>query len=284
MTKTWLITGASSGLGAALAHHVLRAGHKVVGAVRNIAKAQKTYPHFEELGGAWAQLDVTDPKTKEHVARLSREHGGFDVVVNNAGYSILGSIEDMNETEIHQQIDTNLYGPIRVIQGCLPSMREKKTGCIVNISSVAGLIGRPATALYSASKFGLEGLSDSLASELGEFGIRVLVVQPGGFRTGFLSAYVKPAAGLNPAYEGKALGQAMQRYDTADGTQRGDPEKAAARIFDAVEQQGLCAEEASYLRMPLGSDCYAVLRAKVDALKENMDGMEEIAHSTDYTQ
>ncbi|RAH52519.1 NAD(P)-binding protein [Aspergillus piperis CBS 112811] len=210
MTKTWLITGASSGLGAALAHHVIRAGHKVVGAVRNIAKAQQTYPHSEELGGAWAQLDVTDAKTKEHVARLSREH---------------------DETEIHQQIDTNLYGPIRVIQGCLPSMREKKTGCIVNISSVAGLIGRPATALYSASKFGLEGLSESLASELGEFGIRVLVVQPGGFRTGFLSAYVKPAAGLNPAYEGKALGQAMQRYDTADGTQRGDPEKAAARIL-----------------------------------------------------
>ncbi|PYI33232.1 putative short chain oxidoreductase/dehydrogenase [Aspergillus indologenus CBS 114.80] len=281
MSKTWLITGASSGLGAALAHHVLRAGHKVVGAVRNITKAQQSYPHFEELGGMWAQLDVTDPKTKEHVARLSREHEGFDVVVNNAGYSILGSFEDMNETEIHQQIDTNLYGPIRVIQGCLPSMRENKTGCIVSISSVAGLIGRPATALYSASKF---GLSESLAAELAEFGIRVLIVQPGGFRTGFLSAYVKLAAGLNPAYEGTALGQAIQRYDTVDGTQRGDLEKAAARIVDAVEQQGLCAETASYLRMPLGSDCYAVLRAKVDGLKENMDNMEVIAHSTDYPQ
>ncbi|KAJ5501634.1 hypothetical protein LT330_000850 [Penicillium expansum] len=282
--KVWLITGASSGLGAALAHHVLSAGHKVVGAVRDVTKAQKSYPQFEQLGGTWAELDVTDPKTNEKVHSLARENNGFDVVVNNAGYSILGSIEDMSEDEIHKQINTNLYGPIRVLQGSLPFMREKKSGCIVNISSVAGMVGRPATGLYSASKFALEGLSESLAAELAEFGIRVLLIEPGGFRTGFLSAFVAPVAGLNPGYSETALSRTLKLYETVDGSQRGDPEKAAARILDAVENQGLCATTSSYLRVPLGSDCYGLLESKADALKENLNVMKGIAHSTDYPQ
>ncbi|KAF7526122.1 hypothetical protein PCG10_004353 [Penicillium crustosum] len=283
-SKVWLITGASSGLGAALAHHVLTSGHKVIGAVRNVTKAQKSHPEFERLGGKWAELDVTDPKTSEKVHGLARENNGFDVVVNNAGYSILGSIEDMSEDEMHKQINTNLYGPIRVLQGSLPYMREKKSGCIVNISSVAGMVGRPATGLYSASKFAIEGLSESLAAELAEFGIRVLLIEPGGFRTGFLSAFVAPAAGLNPGYNGTALSRTMQVYETVDGTQRGDPEKAAARILDAVESRGLCAATSSYLRVPLGSDCYGLVQSKADALKENLDKMKDIAHSTDYAQ
>ncbi|PYI07820.1 NAD(P)-binding protein, partial [Aspergillus sclerotiicarbonarius CBS 121057] len=131
--KVWLITGASSGLGAPLAHHVLRAGHKVVGVVRNIIKAKDTNPYFENLGGVWTQLDVTNPKTKDHIGLLSRGYGGFDVGVNSASYSILGSIEETREYGIYKQVDTNLYGPIRVLQGSFPAMRQKKTGCIVNI-------------------------------------------------------------------------------------------------------------------------------------------------------
>jgi NAD(P)-dependent dehydrogenase (short-subunit alcohol dehydrogenase family) len=128
------------------------------------------------------------------------------------------------------------------------------------------------------------GLSESLAAELAEFGIRVLLVEPGGFRTGFLSAYVTPLAGLNPGYNGTILDRTLQRYENIDGSQRGDPDKAAARILDAVEKQGLCATNSSYLRIPLGSDCYSLLQTKADNLKENLDKMEAIAYSTDFVQ
>ncbi|GIJ86874.1 putative PKS/NRPS-like protein biosynthetic cluster [Aspergillus pseudoviridinutans] len=280
--KVWLITGASSGLGAALSIDVLKAGHSVVALARNPDKARKSYPEVEELGGNWAQVDVTDANTTKVFESLIKQHGGVDVVVNNAGYSILGSIEDMAEEEFHQQINTNLYGPIRVLKGVLPSMRAQCSGTIVNISSVAGMMGRASTGLYSASKFALEGLSESLAAELVDFNIRVLIVQPGGFRTGFLSAYVQPKAGMNPAYANTAMSKALDRYSTINGTQKGDPKKAARRIFEAVEIDGLGANSSPYLRIALGSDCYQALQWKTDALKENLDVMSDIAHSTDY--
>ncbi|OOF98054.1 hypothetical protein ASPCADRAFT_505072 [Aspergillus carbonarius ITEM 5010] len=280
--QTWFITGASSGLGVAMALAALKAGHTVFATARTPSKAARDHPDIEALGGTWIPLDVTDRNISTIIQDLVKQHGPIDVVVNNAGYSLLGGIEDMSEQEMQQQIDTNLFGPIRVLKGVLPHMRSRRSGTIVNISSGAGLVGAPSTALYSASKFALEGLTESLAAELKEFGIRMMLVEPGGRRTQFLSAFVKPTAGLNADYHGTALGKALARYDTAHGTQRGDPAKAAAIIVDAVYEQGRCAESAKCLRLILGSDCYAIAKNKVKSFQDTLDLMEDIAPRTDF--
>lgn len=158
--KTWLVTGASSGLGTAIAESALRAGNKVLATARNPAKAASENPQIEELGGVWVSLDVTQADTGSHVEKAIRDNGGLiDVVVNNAGYSLLGSIEDMSEVEIEAQFSTNLYGPIRVLKGVLPFMRAQRSGIIVNVSSSSGFEAFPGCAMYAGSKFALEGES-----------------------------------------------------------------------------------------------------------------------------
>lgn len=160
MAKTWLVTGASSGLGTAIAEVALRSGHKVLATARNTTKAARENPQIEELGGTWVELDVTRVDTAKEVDSAIREAGGvIDVVVNNAGYSLLGSIEDMSEEEIELQFSTNVYGPVRVLKGVLPFMRKQRSGVVVNVSSIAGMDGLPACAMYAGSKFALEGMS-----------------------------------------------------------------------------------------------------------------------------
>ena len=156
--KTWLVTGASSGLGTAIAEVALRAGNKVIATARNTTKAAKENPQIEELGGTWLELDVTNKETPKNVEDAIRQSGGaIDVVVNNAGYSLLGSIEDMSEEEIENQFSTNVYGPVRVLKGVLPFMRAQRSGTIINVSSIAGMDGLPSCAMYAGSKFALEG-------------------------------------------------------------------------------------------------------------------------------
>jgi short-subunit dehydrogenase len=159
-SKNWLVTGASSGLGAEIALAALRAGHKVIATARNPAKAAEANPQISELGGTWIELDVTDSNTSKKVKDSINETGGvIDVVVNNAGYSLLGGIEDMSEAEIETQFSTNVYGPVRVLKGVLPFMRARKSGTVVNISSSAGIDGLPTCAMYAGTKFALEGES-----------------------------------------------------------------------------------------------------------------------------
>lgn len=160
LSKTWLITGASSGLGATIAEAVLQAGHKVIATARNPTKAAEANSQISRLGGTWIELDVTSSNTPKIVEDAINKAGGvIDVVVNNAGYSLLGSIEDMSENEIETQFSTNVYGPVRVLKGVLPFMRERKTGTVVNISSSAGIDGLPTCAIYAGTKFALEGES-----------------------------------------------------------------------------------------------------------------------------
>lgn len=157
-SKTWLVTGASSGLGAAIAEAALQAGHKVIATARNPTKAAEANPQISNLGGIWMELDVTSSGTMKVVEDAVNEYGGvIDVVINNAGYSLLGSIEDMSEAEIEAQFNTNVYGPVRVLKGVLPFMRARKSGTVVNISSSAGIDALPACAMYAGTKFALEG-------------------------------------------------------------------------------------------------------------------------------
>ncbi|KAJ5759703.1 short-chain dehydrogenase/reductase SDR [Penicillium odoratum] len=256
-SKTWLITGASSGLGAAIAEAALQAGHKVIATARNPSRAAEANPQISKLGGTWIELDVTSLDTPKKVEAAINEAGGFiDVVVNNAGYSLLGSIEDMSETEIEAQFSTNVYGPVRVLKGVLPFMRARNSGTVVNISSSAGIDGLPTCAMYAGSKFALEGMSESLARELVPFNIRVLVVEPGSLRTNFWTAYVEPAAGMNTDYAGTPLEQVLQAFKSNKGTQPGDAVKCAQRVLDVVDSTGMGAGKGNLLRLPLGPDCY----------------------------
>lgn len=158
--KVWLVTGASSGLGAAIAEAALQAGHSVIATARNPTKAAEANPQISSLGGTWIKLDVTSSDTARAVGSAINQAGGvIDVVVNNAGYSLLGSIEDMSEAEIETQFSTNVYGPVRVLKGALPLMRARKSGTVVNISSSAGIDGLPTCAIYAGTKFALEGES-----------------------------------------------------------------------------------------------------------------------------
>ncbi|PYH94022.1 short-chain dehydrogenase/reductase SDR [Aspergillus ellipticus CBS 707.79] len=281
--KTWLVTGASSGLGTAIAEVVLRAGHKVIATARNPTKAAQENPQIEELGGQWLQLDVTSTDTAKTVEDAIRQAGGsIDVVVNNAGYSLLGSIEDMSEAEIQLQFSTNVFGPVRVLKGVLPFMRAQKSGTVVNVGSIAGLDGLPCCAMYAGTKFALEGMSESLSRELKPFGIRVILVEPGLFRTKFLSTFAVPAAGLTQDYIGTPLDESLQAFRNHDGTQKGDPLKGAQRILEVVTQTGMAVGTDDVLRVPLGPDCFNRFQTKCDALQKNLSKMKEIAHSTDY--
>jgi NAD(P)-dependent dehydrogenase (short-subunit alcohol dehydrogenase family) len=172
MAQVWLITGASSEFGSALAETVLKAGHRVIVTARNPTKAKKSYPQIEGLGGHWVQLDFSIPDAQKVVADSIQDAGQIDVLVTAAGYSILGSIEDMRfansglpgapvvtiaQYETHEQFNTNFYGPLRGIKAALPFMRQQRSGVIVNFSSIAGIVRLPTSSIYAASKFALKG-------------------------------------------------------------------------------------------------------------------------------
>ncbi|KAK2769427.1 hypothetical protein FQN53_006192 [Emmonsiellopsis sp. PD_33] len=281
-SPVWFITGASSGFGTALVEAALKAGNRVIATARNPEKAAREHPQIEALGGKWLQLDVTAADVREKVEKVVHEHGKIDVAINNAGYSLLGAIEDMSESEIHQEFNTNVYGPIRVIQAVIPSMRTRKAGTIVNVGSIAGLHGRPACALYAGTKFALEGISECLAADVAPFNIRILLVEPGAFHTGFAAAVQKPAAGLTKDYEGTPLQTVVESLNPTGPRPRGDPVKAAARIIDVINGTGVGEGKTDLLRLPLGPDCMQRARTKVESLRTNLDAMEAIALSTDY--
>ncbi|KAJ6008845.1 short chain oxidoreductase/dehydrogenase [Penicillium canescens] len=280
-SQLWLITGASSGFGALMAENALKAGHRVLATARNPMKAAQGYPQIESLGGKWLQLDVTSKQTKEQVGQAILENGGkIDVIINNAGYGLLGSIEDISEEELDTQFQTNVYGTVRVIKAALPFMRAQRSGTIVNFSSIAGFAAGPASAAYSMSKFAVEALSESLFAELNPFNIRVLLVEPGAFRTNFIGSHKLPAAGMTKDYEGTPLGAAMGFFDGFAGKQPGDPTKAVQRVLDVIQLQGMGQGKEKLLRLPLGTDCFPRMLDKIDNMKGELEQMREIALST----
>ena len=189
MSKVWFITGAGSGLGTGIARAALRAGDRVVATGRNLEKVRKAYPDAAQENIAFVQLDVADEtQAKAAVDEAVKRFGRIDVLVNNAGYSLLGNFEQMTTAEIQRQFAPNFYGVVHVMQAALPVMRRQRSGHIINISSVAGVVGLKHCAAYAATKFAVEGLSLSVATEVEKFGIKITVVEPGFFRTDLLDA------------------------------------------------------------------------------------------------
>jgi NAD(P)-dependent dehydrogenase (short-subunit alcohol dehydrogenase family) len=273
---TFLVTGASSGLGLAIALEALRQGHKVIGTARNTTKAKAQHPHFSVLGGEWLQLDITDANAQETI-KLKVEQANVDVLINNAGYGIYGALEDMSEQEIRDQMETNFFGSVKVIKGAIPHFRRARKGTIVNMSSISGLTVTSASGImYSTSKFALEAITEGLALQLAPFSVRVLIVEPGLFRTNWLEgSYATPAAGLTKDYEDGPVGDTLRRYPTLHGAQEGDPQKAAKRILEVVTRTGMGADE-------VGNDAMDKAREKVSTLVHNLDAVDIIARSTTH--
>lgn len=277
MSKVWLITGAGSGIGAATVRAALGAGHRVVATGRNIDRLRAALDGVACANLALVRLDVTDEAQAEAAAVAAVERfGSIDVVVNNAGYSLLGNFEELSTQAIAQQMATNLFGVMYVMRAVLPVMREQGAGHILNISSVAGVAGMKHCAAYSASKFAVEGLSQSVASEVAPFGIKMTVVEPGFFRTDFLDAgNVRYADSSIADYAREAGPQAM--LAGYHGKQPGDP----AMLGGVLVQ--LTAMENPPSIFAAGSDALAMLVPAVEQRLQAIHAHETLSRSTDFS-
>src|SRR5882762_416777 len=229
MSKVWLITGSSRGLGRALAEAVLAAGHKLVATARDPAQLADLVERYRDQVLAFA-LDVTDPHSANNaVAAAIESFGRLDVLVNNAGYGNISPIEDTSLAEFRSQIETNLFGVINVTKAAIPRMREQGSGHIIQLSSVGGRVGAMGRAPYSAAKWAVEGFSEVLAKEVGPLGIKVTIIEPGGFRTDFAGVSTDLREG-HPEYDA-TVGATVRFQRNYDGKQPGDPAKAAAALL-----------------------------------------------------
>jgi NAD(P)-dependent dehydrogenase (short-subunit alcohol dehydrogenase family) len=268
------VTGASSGFGRAITEAAIAAGDIVVGAVRRPkALGELAAAHPEQLFPV--KLDVTDAAaTAAVVASVEQRHGRIDVLVNNAGRGQVGAAEETTDAELRDLFELHVFGPAALVRAVLPGMRARRGGAIVQLSSFGGQVAYPGFSAYSATKFALEGYSEALAAEVGPLGIRVLIVEPGAFRTSFSGAGLVESAPL-PVYEA-TVGPTRAMVKGMDGTQPGDPARAAAAILSALE-----AEETP-LRLPLGPDAVdGVLRHLAEVTAE-VHEWESVARATDF--
>nr|POE77912.1 putative oxidoreductase yusz [Quercus suber] len=281
----WFITGGSAGLGQALTLHALGAGHIVATTVRSRQKSAEAVERLEAAGAKVVELDVTNADGIPSAIKLAETSldGPIDVLVNNAGYSLLGAAEDMTDSKNALQFETNFFGPVRLIRTVLPSMRARQTGTIVNISSIAGQDGLPSCAMYAGSKFALEGFSESLSKEIEPFGLAVLIVEPGTFRTNFLSAVQITSAGITAPYNSGPVQGVLDHFDEIRGKQQGDPAKGAARIFEVVTGEGMAGGlKGKILRLPIGADCVERIEAKLEKVTADVNAAREAALATAF--
>jgi NAD(P)-dependent dehydrogenase (short-subunit alcohol dehydrogenase family) len=231
MTKTWLITGVSGGLGRQIALAALARGDVVVGTVRKAADGEA----FERAGGHALVLDVTDEAAVQAgVARAQTLTGGIDILVNNAGYGLVGAVEEASLDEVRAQFETNVLGPLSMLKAVLPAMRARRSGRIINITSVSGLAVWAGTGVYCASKWALEGLTQTLAAEVAELGIKVVNVAPGGLRTDFAGGSKTLVQSKIADYDGLARDAERIMADHA-GKEPGDPARAALAILQVAD-------------------------------------------------
>lgn len=274
MTQRWLITGSSRGLGRALTLAALQAGHRVVATARDPSQLRDLVERHGDAARAVA-LDVTDPAAAEAAVQAAFEaFGGLDVLVNNAGFGNVNSVEDTSLDDFRRQIETNLFGTIIMTKAAVPLMREQGSGHIIQFSSVGGRLGAPGRAPYSAAKWGVEGFSEVLAQEMALIGVRVTIIEPGGFRTDFAGASTSLAEG-RPEYDA-VVGNAARMQREYDGRQPGDPARAARAIL------AIAAMPEPPLRLALGSDAVAAIERVERARLDELARWRELSVSTDF--
>ncbi|MFI9209304.1 oxidoreductase [Streptomyces sp. NPDC053253] len=272
--SVWFVTGASRGLGAEITREALDRGHRVIATARDASAVLRAYPQ-QPHGLLAVNADVTEPEqlTAAVEAGLAK-FGRIDVVANNAGYGLIGAIEEISDKAARALFDVNVLGVLNTLRATLPTLRAQRSGHVLNMGSVGGFATAPAAGLYGASKFALEGISEALHGELAPLGVRVTIVEPGGFRTDFLSEssmQVEPASIPDYAAGAGPVREALARND---GHQPGDPAKAAKAIVDITE----AAEPP--LRLQLGADAIERVEAKLDLVRRELDQWRHVALST----
>lgn len=275
-SKVWYVTGASQGLGLILVKTLLEKGHRVAATSRHAQKLKNAVNvidtnSFLPMAVDLNNIDCVDESLRQTITAFGR----IDVVVNNAGYGMAGTVEEVMEEDVRRIFDVNILAPINVVKGVLPIMRAQGSGYIINIGSVAGFAGAPGWSVYSATKAAIAAFSEVLALDVKEFGIKVTVVEPAGFRTGFLTK--DSLAYTDSHIEGyKAVKDTQERYLATDGKQPGNPEKAAEILID------LAGIEQPPVRLYLGQDAYLRASSKLLSMAEEIEKWKSTTISADY--
>jgi NAD(P)-dependent dehydrogenase (short-subunit alcohol dehydrogenase family) len=272
--KVWFVTGASKGLGLALVKALLANGNKVAATSRNRADLEKQITEYKENLLPLA-VDITDEESvKLAIKQTIEKFGSLDVVVNNAGYLIIGSLEEITGQEFRRSMEVNVFGTVNVIRAAMPYLRAQRSGYIINISSAAGYMGYGNAGSYHAAKFAVVGLSEALALEAKPFGIKVIVVAPGYFRTNFLDkGSVMVAENRIEAYNTAALETAMQQMDS---NQPGDPQKLAAALIKLADEPN------PPVHLLMGPDAYQAITGKRKAEDEEFEAWKHVTVSTNF--
>jgi NAD(P)-dependent dehydrogenase (short-subunit alcohol dehydrogenase family) len=275
--QVWFVTGASSGFGRAIAEAALQEGDTVVAAVRRTAALDDLVAAYPGRVDPVA-LDVTDGSAiAAAVDGVLERHGCVDVLVNNAGRTQVGAVEETTDAELRGLFDLHFFGPAALTRALLPHMRERGSGAVVMMSSVGGQVAPPGFGAYSATKFAVEALAEALAAEVAPFGIKVLVVEPGAFRTNLFGPGAAVMSEENKAYADTA-GQTRRMVESGDGSQPGDPAKAARAILAAL------AAEKSPLRLPLGGDSVEAITDHLDGVRTELTTWEKVSRGTDFDE
>jgi NAD(P)-dependent dehydrogenase (short-subunit alcohol dehydrogenase family) len=272
--KTWFITGASSGFGRAFAEHALAKGHNVVATARQVSAVEALAAAAPDRVLALA-LDVTrlgevNAAIETAVARFGR----IDVLINNAGYGVVGGFEETSDAELRALMETNFFGAMNVTRAAVPTLRAQRNGAIVNISSLGGQLSFAGFSAYSATKFAIEGVSEALAQEVAPFGVKVLIVEPGQFRTKLAGPSMRHMPVIE-AYR-DVVGGARDFAHTMNGSQDGDPRKAAAALEIALDSPN------TPLRLQLGADAVDAIRTHSETLLTDLATWEALARGTSF--
>ena len=273
-SRTWLITGVSSGFGHALTTQLLERGDRVVGTVRSLAKVADLHQQYPDTFRP-ETLDVTESAAVRAVVDGAFAAGRVDVIVSNAGYGLFGAAEELTDAQVEHILATNLTGSITLIRAALPHLRAQGGGRVVQLSTYGGQVAFPGNSMYHATKWGIEGFVESVAQEVAPFGIGMTLVEPGGARTDFRYGSAQ-VADLMDVYDGNPAHAFKAMLDPANGLAPGDPQRMAARIIESVDI------EPAPLRMMLGSQALdstlRVLRKRID----DFEAQRDLAASTDF--
>ncbi|MFJ1991817.1 oxidoreductase [Streptomyces asiaticus] len=273
MGKVWLVTGANSGFGRAITEAAVAAGDVVVATARRVdALSDLVAAHPDQVEAL--TLDVTDIAGIEATVRdVVSRHGRVDVLVNNAGRGHVGAAEETTDAELRSLFDLHVFGPAALVRAVLPAMRARRSGAIVQMSSMGGQMSFAGFSAYSATKFALEGFSEALVEEVRPLGIKVLIVEPGAFRTSLMD---NTGASEEIADYAETVGPTRRMTRTAGGAEPGDPARAAAAILAALNA------EPTPLRLPLGSDAVDAVLTHLDAIRSDVTTWEKTARDTAY--
>ena len=269
--RVWLVTGANSGFGRAIVECAAAAGDVVVATARRPSAIDDLVSDHPGQVDA-VPLDVTDAQAIEATVQdVLRRHGRIDVLVNNAGRTHVGALEETTDVELRSLFEVHLFGPANLVRAVLPHMRSRGSGAIVQLSSMGGQLSFAGFSAYSATKFALEGLSEALAEEVRPFGIKVLVVEPGAFRTGLFTNGTDSA---DIGAYASTVGATRRMVAEGDGSQPGDPARAAAAVLAALDA------ESTPLRLPLGDDAVDAILDHLDSVRADLSAWEKVARAT----